>query len=208
MLSWLNLFGPKARLYLDTALNAPWPVVETPDTELPHMTRLAWALEDRDGELVRYASHLIRLPHGVSMDGATASSVLIFDGMLEARGMPLGDVLVEFVEALADAGTIVAHNWRRQQQVLDRSMCHAAMPAVRWKAKRFHCTREAGAELIGNHRPPTFDEIASYTLGKPSAVHPDPLREGDRRIAILREFRDQALRHVPPARQPHRADRF
>ena len=72
-LARLSPFGPKDVLYIDTVVDAPWPVVETAGTELPHMVRLAWALEAPSSELIRFASHLIRLPHGVSMDGATAS---------------------------------------------------------------------------------------------------------------------------------------
>ena len=199
---WLNPFAPKGTLYLDTAINAAWPIVETADTELPYMVRLAWGLEAPSGELVRYASHLIRMPHGASMDGATASSVLIFDGMLAARGMPLGDVLVEFVEALADAGTIVAHNWRRQEKVLDRSLRYVGMTADRWRRKRAVCTMRAGAALVGISSPgilepkwPTFQEMTAYTLGGAPPADADPHKEGTKRVETLRVFHNLLVRH-------------
>jgi hypothetical protein len=199
----MRLLTPKNTLFVDTAMSDNQWHFDEPheggfaDDNQPHMVRLAWALESdgEEGDVLRHACHLVGLPEGARITAEHAIRTSVFEHQVSARGQPMIDVLEEFFEALNEAGTIVAYNWRLQRLVLERSMRSVGLNHERWSHKT-HCMKSEGGPLVGiqgiggpgTFKEPTFFEITELVMGSVSMVSTDPIAEGMSRIDRLRAF--------------------
>jgi hypothetical protein len=197
----MRLLAPKDVLFVDTAMSdINWKFDEPhdggfTDDNQPHMVRLAWLLEDKEGEVLRFASHLVNLPPETRITPDHAMRSAIFDHQVQARGHPMIYVLEEFFEALKEAGKIVAHNWRLNQLLLERSMRSVGLNHDRWNHETF-CMMKKGGPIVGiqgaggpgTFKEPSFSEITQCVMNSLPMVATDPMEEGMRRIDRLRAF--------------------
>jgi hypothetical protein len=199
----MRLLPPKNVLFIDTATSDNQWRFDEPhekgfsDDNQPHMVRLAWALESdgEDGGVLRHACHLVALPEAVHMVPEHAMRIAVFEHQIDARGVPMIEVMTEFFEALNEASIIVAHNWRLHRLVLERSMRLVGLNHERWNHKA-HCMKCEGGHLVGiqgaggpgTFKEPSFFDITELVMGSLPMVSTDPVAEGMSRIDRLRAF--------------------
>lgn len=180
------------RLFVDTATSDRWKYRSDDDEQQPFLVRLTWLLEQDDGNTIRDASHLVRLPGDVRMAGEAAHYTGIYDHQLQSRGLSLSAVLGEFSEALGEANAVVGHSWQHHKQVLERCYRQLGWPAREWPSG--FCVMIKGAPFTkipkmapgGGWRWPTFDDCSEMLLGKPYVPSMDPVADGVDRVRTVR----------------------
>lgn len=204
------------RLFLDTATNDNWhyPIKGTPqpDDVQPHMTRLAWSLEDDSG-LHRYACHMVQVPVGVRMAQKASDHTGIHDlDLLPPRAVSLYSVLSEFCEALSAATLLISHNWTHHRMVLERELRKSdeqgnqrmwdiraggvqrvGMPLT-WPDAL--CTMDALTTIVrvermtpgGGYQWPRFAQASARLLGTEPPKTGNPQADGIQRLVHLRAF--------------------
>ena len=197
----MRLLPPKNTLFIDAALSEnKWHFDEPheggfADDSQPHMVRLAWVLEDPEDEVIRFTCHLIRLPEEVGISSLHAMNIALFQHQLEARGVPMIDVLEEFFDVLKESSVIVTHNWRLQRLVLERSMRSVGLNHEVWNHKT-RCMMKEGGPVAGiqgpggpgTYKDPDFAELTAAVVGSQPMVSTDPIAEGLNRVDRLRAF--------------------
>jgi DNA polymerase-3 subunit alpha len=180
------------RLYLDTAISSNWHYEkEAPDDLQPHLVRLSW-MQERDGVIVRDASHLIRLPDGYVMPEKTQHAIGIYDWKLLSDGKSLEGVLTEFNDALGEVNTITAFAWQHHRKVLERSYRYLGWHVPTWP--RAVCAMIKGTPVIqvpamrpgGGWKWPSYGEAYEKITGQQYQPTNNPSADGLNRLYVVR----------------------
>ena len=195
------------RLYLDTAISSNWHYEkEAPDYLQPHLVRLSW-MQERDGVIVRDASHLIRLPDGYIMPEKTQHAIGIYDHML-THAKTLEGVLTEFNDALAEVNTITAFAWQHHRKVLERSYRYLGWHVPTWP--HAVCAMIGATPVLQipatrsgqQWKWPSFDEAYEKTvIGQRYQPTNNPSADGMRRLYVVRILMNQ-IEQLKEAGQP------
>lgn len=190
-------------LYVDTAISDRWVFqpADTPDEQQPHLTRLAWLLEEADGASInRTACHLVRLPPNALLSPDHAHEVGIFGHHLQQSGRSLSGVLTEFAEALGEADLIVGFNLSLQRKVLERSFRYLGWPARPWPQQV--CAMISATPIVqvprkdrrGGYQWPSFAATCErFGIRLPPPARPED--DGNHRLHAVRLFYSNIRRY-------------
>jgi hypothetical protein len=185
-------------LYLDSATSDRWkfPIkkgVPAPDETQPFLVRLAWELDDADGETIKDAGHLIRMPEGHRMAGETAHFLGIYDHHILQSGRSLEAVMEEFSAALAEASVVVAHFWQFHKHALDKSFRDLGQHTPVWPSPR--CAMIAATNIVqirmeerNQFKSPSFDQCCEHFCGGKLQLTSNPVADGIARVRAVRLF--------------------
>jgi DNA polymerase III epsilon subunit-like protein len=153
-------------LFLDTettGLPRDWKAPITNLDNWPRMVQLAWLLYDEQAVLQGEGNVIIQ-PDGYVIPTAVSKIHGITQAKAQAEGIPLGDALAAFDQALAQAHTLVAHNLSFDERILG-----AEYLRVRGEnpltSKQGLCTQVAGTPVCrlpgtyGRYKWPRLDEL-------------------------------------------------
>lgn len=200
----LPRYTPAMILYVDTAISGQFlhrqgktgPAI--PDNVQPYLVRLAWMLEGgSEGQVVRQASHLLRLPEGVRMDQRAEATTGLFNQVLAERGMQPINVLKEFLEVLDEASRICAHNWQHHRHVLECSLRRINQAVPSWPPHS--CVMTEATDLVkaparqpskNGWKWPSFDECwLHFYPDRKWQPTMNPVADGFSRVDVVRRLR-------------------
>ena len=88
----------------------------------PHIVQLSWLVFNLDTGFTQIHDHIIRLPEGVKIPKRSTEIHKITNELMQKKGEPLKDHLVELIEDIEQCTYLVAHNLQ-----FDKSVLHAEL---------------------------------------------------------------------------------
>jgi DNA polymerase III subunit epsilon len=135
----------------------------------PRIVQIAWLLTDRQGTTHQAVEAIIR-PEGFSIPADAARVHGITTARAIAEGQPLPQVLNQFLAALRQADTLIAHNLAFDEKVLGAELLRCGLPNP-LPIQRRHCTMEASTALCQlpgryGYKWPRLDELHRHLFGR------------------------------------------
>jgi len=145
-----------------TGLPLRWNAPVSDLSNWPRAVQIAWAECSPTGAVLKERSFLIR-PDGYSIPKEATRIHGITTARAKREGVPLLDVLKEFVASVATASTVVAHNLAFDESVVAAECLRQAVPYCFDRLQRV-CTMKASTEycrIPGPHgcKWPTLEEL-------------------------------------------------
>lgn len=137
----------------------------------PRVVQLAWRLFDANGTPLDHRSSIVR-PDGFTIPAEVASVHGITTARARTEGVPLADVLRDFVSGLKNAKVLVAHNFSFDSKVIGAELLRSGMKSG--MARMPHvCTMERSTEFCalpgrGGFKYPSLDELHRHLFGAPA----------------------------------------
>jgi len=152
-----------------TGLPASWKAPASDVDNWPRVVQVAWEAFDVRGQRILGRSYVVR-PDGFTIPKDAEMVHGISTSVARRKGTPVAEVLEAFMEPLADASVLVAHNFRFDANVLGAEFHRAGFrdPLHR----RTHiCTMEAATEYCALPGPygfkwPRLPELHFRLFGK------------------------------------------
>ena len=115
----------------------------------PHIVQLSYILYDTTTRTIEAgADHLVSLPLGVTLPPASTKIHGITPSLLRRKGVPLGDALSSFADAVGQADCLVAHNLEFDWKVIQSACCRVGLPdPFADRGKQRYCTMMNGRAI-------------------------------------------------------------
>ena len=158
-----------------TGIPKNWKAPVTDLDNWPRLVELAWLLCEPDGRVVEQYSAIVR-PEGFTIPADAARVHGITTERAIEEGEPLQSVLGTFAEAVASAGTLVAHNMRFDEKIVGAELLRARIPSA-FEGRPRQCTMLSSTTycgLPGKYGPkwPTLEELHVALFGvSPEVSH-------------------------------------
>lgn len=151
-----------------TGLPKDWKAPISQVDNWPRLVQLGWMLFDARHEWVAEANLIVK-PEGFTIPADAARIHGISQARALAEGLPLQDVLAQFLQALATAEVVVAHNLDYDEKVMGAEFIRARIRNP-FEGKQMMCTKTAATaycQLPGNYgyKWPTLGELHSKLFG-------------------------------------------
>jgi len=130
-----------------TGLPKNWKAPVSDLNNWPRMVQLAWLLFDIEGNQVAAADHIV-LPIGYQIPPFVAKIHGITQARAEREGEDLKFILDEFLEALGQADTVVAHNVSFDVKIIAAELLRNHLPDE-FEHKKSICTMMKSAKYCG-----------------------------------------------------------
>lgn len=141
----------------------------------PRIVQIAWLLTDANGRRLQAAEAIIRPQGFVIPDDAARVHGITTERAL-SEGQPLAEVLQQFLAALRQADTLIAHNIAFDRPVLSAELLRCGLPSP-LETYPSICTMVASTELCaipGHYGPkwPKLEELHQHLFQQPmTAAH-------------------------------------
>jgi DNA polymerase III epsilon subunit-like protein len=134
----------------------------------PRIVQIAWLLIDEQGRQHQAVEAIIR-PEGFTIPEAAARVHGISTERALAEGQPLPQVLHQFLAALRQADSLVAHNLAFDEKVVGAELLRCGLPNPLPRFRR-HCTMVASTDLCALPGPygfkwPRLEELHHHLFG-------------------------------------------
>jgi DNA polymerase III subunit epsilon len=135
----------------------------------PRIVQIAWQLTDQQGTTQQAVEAIIR-PDGFSIPADAARVHGITTARALTEGQLLPQVLNQFLAALRQADTLIAHNLAFDEKVLGAELLRCGLPNPLPTLQR-HCTMEASTALCQlpgryGYKWPRLDELHQHLFGR------------------------------------------
>lgn len=152
-----------------TGLPTSWQAPASDVENWPRIVQLAWQAFDLRGRKMLARSQLIR-PDGFTIPREAEMVHGISTSVARRKGVPVAEVLEAFMEPLADASVLVAHNFKFDANVLGAEF-HRLRLRDPFSRKTHICTMEAATEYCALPGPygfkwPRLPELHFSLFGK------------------------------------------
>lgn len=141
-------------LFFDTETTGLPKDYKAPVTKLdnwPRLVQIAWALYDKDGNLLEEKSIVVR-PEGFEIPKVASDIHGITTERAVSEGRPLVDVLKEFNEVAGRAKSLVAHNMSYDIMIVHAELLRSKLPCGIEK-KTAICTKESSTNFCAIDGP-------------------------------------------------------
>ena len=151
-----------------TGLPKRWDAPLTDSENWPRCIQIAWQIHDSQGEVVSHEDYLIQ-PEGFTIPFDSEQVHGISTALAETQGVPLGEVLTSFQEALRQVDYVIGHNVSFDRNIMGAEFLRAGLAdALEDKAVIDTCTEETASlcELPGGRggkfKLPTLSELYHF----------------------------------------------
>ena len=186
-------------LYVHTDLSGRYHYREADDSAIqPHLARLAWLLEDDDGDVLIERCDLIKPERGWTYDPEAITAHQIHPSMAHATGTKLIDALEKIGPQLRTE-QLCAFNWDHHARVLLRSFhdidCDTEIPGL-GHPRAFCAMREATDHVRiprerpgGGHKWPSMRDAYRHFAGEDLPKLANPIPQGRALVRAVRTIR-------------------
>lgn len=131
----------------------------------PRLVQLAWLLVDADGNTLKQKSAII-WPDGFDIPQSATEIHHITTERAKQEGLPLEEVLKEFMQDFEDAECLVAHNIEYDRHIIESELFRSDMPYKSFMRKRTICTMLSSTDYcalpntyFGGYKWPSLQEM-------------------------------------------------
>ncbi len=154
-----------------TGLPKKWKAPLTDFDNWPRMVQLAWQCHDLEGNFLFAKNHVIK-PEGYSIPKDATDIHGITNEIANEKGVSLKEALIDFVEDVKKAKSIIGHNIEFDINVVGSELLRCGMQEIMTTAPRF-CTKIESTQFCaiknksGGLKSPTLTELHLKLFEKP-----------------------------------------
>ena len=146
-----------------------WAAPASDTRNWPRVVQLGWQVHDARGKLLSATSHIVR-PEGFEIPSEAVKVHGISTARAKREGKPLREVLAAFTAAVDDAGVVVAHNLRFDDNVVSAEYIRLGLD-YSLENKTCFCTMTATTDICRIPGPrgfkwPTLGELHRVLFGE------------------------------------------
>lgn len=123
----------------------------------PRLVQIAWLLVDNDGNVIKKKSAII-YPEGFTIPQDATNVHHITTERAKRDGIPLRDVLEEFMQDFEKAECLVAHNIEFDQHIIGAELYRLGIPYQSFMNKKSICTMRSSTDYCAIPNPNGYDD--------------------------------------------------
>ncbi len=134
----------------------------------PRIVQLSWLVSDLDGNVFKESDNIIKVNFPIPLVVSRIHGIT--NEVAEAHGVPILQVLQNFLTDLTDVGRVVCHNVDFDSPILHSELVRAGLPHP--IQKKSFCTMKNTTEYCrlpgqyGNYKWPKLEELYRFCFGQ------------------------------------------